>query len=122
MSMLYMHIDPETGEGTFASCGDILAMISSRYGYRPLVDGRSEPLGTHITARPTSDSFALLPGETLLAYTQGLLLDGGTQPVLGDRLRGCLQTGDKNPLAAIRRDLINKPLEHERAAITLVRS
>tara|TARA_R110002073_G_scaffold6540_8_gene38461 strand:+ start:7824 stop:9434 length:1611 start_codon:yes stop_codon:yes gene_type:complete len=122
MSMLYLHIDPETGEGSFASCGNLMAMISSRYGYRPLIDGRSEPLGTHLSARPTLDSFSLLPGETLLAYSQGLRLDGGTQNVLGDRLRGCLQTGDLNPLAAIRRDLVNQSLDHERAAITLVRS
>ncbi|TWU24240.1 Stage II sporulation protein E (SpoIIE) [Novipirellula galeiformis] len=122
MSMLYMQIDPETGDGSFASCGDIMAMVCSRYGYRPLVDGRSEPLGSHITASPTLNSFSLLPGETLLAYNQGMRIDGATQTLLGDRLRGCLQTGDKNPLAAIRRGMINQTLNNERGAITLLRS
>ncbi len=121
VSMLYARVDPETGEGEVASAGAITAMIGSRYGYRPLVDGCSDPLNQHIDAMATMESFRMMPGETLLAYTPGLIIDGATQTMLGDRIRTSMQTDDVNPLAAIRRDLAGLKLNQERGAVTLLR-
>ncbi|TWU36064.1 PP2C family protein-serine/threonine phosphatase [Novipirellula artificiosorum] len=122
MSMLYFQIDPETGDGSFAAAGSITAMISSRYGYRPLVDGRSESIGVQIDVRPATGSFSLLQGETLLAFTDGLSVDGATQTFLGDCLRTSMAAADKNPLAAIRRKMVDRPLTKERGAMTLLRN
>ena len=121
VSMLYARVDPETGEGEVASAGAITAMIGSRFGYRPLVDGCSDPLNQNIDVRGVADSFRIMPGETLLAYGPGLISDGATQTMLGDRIRALMQTGDTNPLAAIRRDLAGLDLNHERGAMTLMR-
>ncbi len=122
LSMLYMHLDPESGEGNYASSGNIMAMICSQYGYRPLVDGASDPLGTHINARAKTGSFSLLPGEAMLAYNKGMQIGRASQAFLGDRLRKCLQASDRNPLAAIRREMAGMSLDQERAAVTLLRS
>ncbi|TWU45718.1 Stage II sporulation protein E (SpoIIE) [Novipirellula aureliae] len=121
MSMIYFHFDPESGDGSYASAGNLTAMISSRYGYRPLVDGSSEPLGTSIDAHPMCGRFSVLPSETLLCVNRGMLLDGATQSLLGDSLRTSMTMGDTNPLAAIRRNIADRPLKHERAAMTLLR-
>ena len=121
VSMLYLHLDPDTGEGVYASAGNLTAMISSEYGYRPLVSGTSEPLCSHIDARPLCGEFTMLRGETLLAYNQGCAISGATQSSLGDRLRSCLQNNDPNPLAAIRRDLAGNDRISEQSAMTLMR-
>lgn len=121
MSMIYFHFDPETGDGRYAAAGNLTAMISSRYGYRPLVDGLSEPLGTSIDAHPAIGQFSILPSETLLCVNRGMQLDGATQSLLGDSLRASMTMRDTNPLATIRRNLADRPLKHERAAMTLLR-
>ncbi len=121
LSLLYARVDPETGDGQIATAGKTQTMIASRYGYRPLADGRSEPLGTHIDTRPAVESFRLLPGEALLAYGDGLVADGANQQLLGEALRGAIRLGSQSPLAAIRRVLADRPLRHERGAGALVR-
>ncbi len=124
MSLLYARVDPETGEGEVASAGNITAMIGNRYGYRPLVDGASEPLNSHIDSRPAIRTFRLLDGETLLAFTRGMM-DSNRGPEssqrLGEMLRGSMKSGDVNPLAAIRRVMAGSPLREERGAVTLLR-
>ncbi|WP_218933412.1 PP2C family protein-serine/threonine phosphatase [Rubripirellula lacrimiformis] len=121
VSMLYARIDPETGEGEVASAGNITAMVGNKYGYRPLVDGRGEPLNSHIDARPTMRTFRLLAGETMLAYTQGMNTEQLTQRCLGTHLRRSMRAGERNPLAAIRRELASAPLTTERGAVSLLR-
>lgn len=121
VSMLYLQVDPETGEGEVASSGTITAMIGNRYGFRPLVDGSSEPLNTHIDARCTTKSFRMMPGETLLGYNRGIVTEGATQTMLGEGIRTAMQSSDSNPLARIRRTLANLPLHQERDAVTLLR-
>lgn len=121
VSMLYARIDPETGAGEVASAGTISAMIGNRYGYRPLVDGRSEPLNQSIDVRGSTESFRLMPGETMLAYTPGMIADGASQTMLGDRIRTSMQSGDTNPLAAVRRELAEFDLNAERGAVTVMR-
>ena len=121
VSMLYARVDPETGEGEVASSGTIAALIGNRYGYRPLVDGCSDPLNTHIDARCVTKSFRMTQGETLLGYSRGLTVDGATQTMLGERIRTAMQSDDTNPLARIRRGLADLALNQERGAVTLLR-
>lgn len=121
LSMLYIRVDPETGEGEVASSGSIAALIASRYGYRPLVQGGGDPLNTYIDAGGTTETFRMMPGETLLAYSRGLVQDGASQTTLGDGIRTAMQAGDVNPLAHIRRQLVDLPLNSERGAMTLFR-
>lgn len=121
MSLVYVRVDPESGEGELVSAGSINAMIASRYGFRPMLERSSEPLNTHIDARPVVKSFRLLRGETLMAYTIGFGGDGETQRLLGSTLRDAMQAIDKNPLARIRRATAGLPLKQERGAVTLFR-
>ncbi len=121
ISMLYVRVDPETGEGDFAAAGKISAMIGSRYGYRPLVDGRTQPLCSDFRASFVSDSFRMMPGETMLAFGPGMSASGASQNLLGDCIRSAMQDGSRSPLAAIRRTLAGFPLASERGAATLIR-
>ncbi len=121
VSLLYATVDPETGEGEVASAGSISAMIGNAYGFRPLVDGRGEPLNSHIDARPVTRSFRMLEGETLLACTAGMIKDEAGQRMLGERIRQAMKVKDANPLAAIRRDLASHKLDRERGAVSLLR-
>ncbi len=121
VSMLYARVDPESGEGEVASAGSMSAIIGSRFGYRPLVTGHSDPLNTYIDARCVTDSFRLSAGETLLGYNRGMVADGGSQTMLGEQVRSAMQSGESNPLALVRRAMVDLPLGHERGAVTLLR-
>jgi hypothetical protein len=121
ISLLYARIDPETGEGEVAAAGKVTAIISSRYGYRPLMDGNTPLLTSHIDSQCEIANFRLATGEAFLGYGPGLGEDGQSQQWLGDHLRACLQQGDAHLLAAIRRSLAAQPLEQERGAMTIVR-
>lgn len=121
LSLLSLQIDPETGEGELATTGPIRALIASRRGYRPLVDGQADPLGTHIDPQPWVERFRMEPGEVLLVYGDGMVADGGDQRLLGESVREALRREDGSPLAAIRRELGSLPLRHERGAAVLVR-
>ncbi|MEM8669688.1 MAG: SpoIIE family protein phosphatase [Planctomycetota bacterium] len=122
ISLLYARVDPETGDGEIASAGSIQAMIGSRYGYRPVADGLSEPLNTHLDPQIETESFRVNLDETFLAYTAGMTDDGASQISLGEQLRSSMALKDSNPLAMIRRSMANMPLKHERGAVTLLRS
>lgn len=121
LSLLYARVDPETGEGEVASAGHLSAMIANRYGYRPLADGKSDPLGVHIESHSTADTFRLLPGETLFAFGPGLVADGATQQRLGEALRDAMRNAGTTPLASVRRATADLPLRHERGALSLTR-
>ena len=122
VSLVYAHVDPETGDGVVASAGSIGALVSSRYGYRPLVDGNSDPLNTRMDTNASSDEFHLLRGETLLAYSKGFAMAGADQMALGGHIRTAMQLEDRSPLAMLRRKLVDLPLGQERGALTLLRS
>ena len=94
VSLLYARIDPDSGEGEVTSAGNITAIISSRYGYRPLIEGSSPLLTSHIDSRCEITSFRMSVGEALLAYGPGLERDERSQMKLGDQLRTCMQRGD----------------------------
>ncbi len=121
VSMLYARIDPESGEGEVVSAGNITALIASRYGYRPIVDGRGAPLTSHIDARFFAETFRMGKGETLIAYGQGVVEDGANQRLLGESVRTSMQKCDLNPLARLRRQLAGKELRSERGLVSLVR-
>ena len=120
-SLLYAHIDPETGEGDLATAGSITAMIASRHGYRPIVRETAMPLASHIDASCISSTFRMIPGEVFFAGTRGLELDGASQMMLGNRLRESMQNLDASPLSSIRRSMANLPLKNERGAISILR-
>ena len=122
VSLTYAHLDPETGDGIVASAGSINALISSRYGYRPLISGLSVPLNTSMDSNAENHEFHMLQGETLLAYTQGFGAAGTDQMTLGGHIHSAMQLGDSSPLAMLRRKLIDLPLTEERGALTLLRT
>lgn len=122
VSLLYARVDPETGEGEVASAGTVNAIIASRHGYRPLVDGHGRPLTSDIEPSLDAKTFQLAAGETLLAYGQGVIGDGVDQHVLGESIRMCMEQADPNPLAHIRREMAKLPLQRERGLATLMRS
>lgn len=121
VSLIYAHLDPESGEGTLASAGNLTAMIGNRYGYRPVVMGSSEPICTHIDVRCIQESFRMMPGETLLAYSRGMASKPDSQAMLGGCLRQAMSESCNSPLASIRRAMANTPIIEERSAITLLR-
>ncbi len=122
VSMLYARVDPETGEGEIAGAGRIAAMIGSRYGYRPLLDGRSEPLTSHIDSRSNAETFRMMPGESLLTYGPGVIADGATQMMIGESIRTSMREANGTPLSVLRRQLARHGLGNERGLATLTRS
>jgi hypothetical protein len=97
-------------------------MIGSRYGFRPLVDGQTDPLNQQFATNAYAETFRMLPGETLLAHTEGMTRDGASQTRLGDTLRTAMQAEEINPLAFLRRELAGMPVNHEHGAVSLLRT
>jgi phosphoserine phosphatase RsbU/P len=122
-SMLYVKLDPETGEGEIASAGSIQAIIASTRGYRPLCGRESEPLASQIDCRPFHAHFTLQPGEAIIGVTASVLdeLLGITQTTLANVVREALPKKNSPILAAVRRALACKPIEEERGGIVLLR-
>jgi serine phosphatase RsbU (regulator of sigma subunit) len=70
VTVVYVVIDPDTGEGELASAGHLPALIAD-VGY---VDApRCPPLGFSGAAPATVGRFALDPDRTLWLYTDGLV-------------------------------------------------
>src|SRR4051794_13812953 len=70
VTVVYVVIDPRTGEGELASAGHLPPLIAGR-GY---VDApRCPPLGLSGAGKCTLGRFTLPPGETLWLYTDGLI-------------------------------------------------
>lgn len=123
LSMLYIKLNPETGEGEIASAGSIQAIIASSRGYRPLCGCESEPLASQIDCRPFFSQFTLQPGEAIVGVNASILDDllGITQSDLANVVRAALPRKNSPVLSSIRRALASKPLEEERAGIMLFR-
>ena len=120
-SMMYVRIDPETGEGEIASAGNMIAMIAGRYGYRPAVQQNDSPLASQIDLNSSSSTFRLTSGEVLMAYGIGFAADDIGQTSIGNCLREAMQKGESCPLASVRRSLAGTPMNNERGAITILR-
>ena len=70
VTVVYVVLDPRTGEGEVASAGHLPALIAGR-GF---VDApRCPPLGFSGADRCALGRFTLAPGETLWLYTDGLI-------------------------------------------------
>lgn len=124
MSMLYIRLDPDTGEGEIASAGSIQSIIASSRGFRALSVGReSEPLASRIDCRPYHTAFQLQPGEAIIAVNACVLDDvlGINQTELASIAREAISRRNSPILASLRRALVRKPLEDERAGIVLLR-
>ncbi|NNE00134.1 MAG: SpoIIE family protein phosphatase [Pirellulaceae bacterium] len=120
-SLLYARIDPETGEGELAAAGSMTAMIASRYGYRPLIEGNQIPLASRIDMKASASTFRMMAGEVFLSHSRGLASDGISQMLLGNHLSEAMRNSDSCPLASIRRSLTEIPMKHERGAVTILR-
>lgn len=88
-SLFYAQINPDTGEGSFSSAGELSGIISSRYGYRP-VSQPSRPLGTDVDVRVRMQHVCLQPGETMLLYTPGMIEPNNRQHLVGGINQGQL--------------------------------
>jgi serine phosphatase RsbU (regulator of sigma subunit) len=70
VTVVYVVLDPQTGEGDLASAGHLPALIAGR-GF---VDApRCPPLGFSGPDHCAAGHFTLAPGETLWLYTDGLI-------------------------------------------------
>ncbi len=121
VSMMYLRLDPETGEGEIAAAGRIGGLIAGRFGYRPLIGSVSRPLASSIDVDSYQSTFNLAAGETLMAYGAGLKSDGISQELLGCCLRSATQSTQK-PLTMLRREMAAFPVRHERGLIALSRA
>ncbi|QDT09959.1 SpoIIE family protein phosphatase [Planctomycetes bacterium K23_9] len=120
-SLMYVRINPETGEGEIASAGSMIAMIAGRYGYRPAIAPNDSPLASRIDLNCTATTFRMSAGEVLMAYGDGFGGDGIDQTTIGNQLRQAMQASDNCPLASVRRHLVDQPMNHERGAVTILR-
>jgi len=77
-TMVYGVLDAETGDFRFVSAGHPPPLVVSPAGARFLDAGSGPPVGSLATARYTETSVQLLPGMTLLLYTDGLVEDRNT--------------------------------------------
>lgn len=124
VSLLYAQIDPDTGEGVFASAGKIQAIIASRLGFRPLCAGnQTVPLGKGIDSRYPCVEFVLQPGEVLVAVNSGVLdpATGLSQSEWAGCVRRAIAQKDRPVLPEIRRALAEKRSNLERAGLMLLR-
>ena len=120
-SLLYAHIDPETGEGQVAVGGDISAVIASRYGYRPVISRTVSPLASTFDVEANETTFRLMPGEVLLAHTSGMLSSEISQTTIGNLLRESMGNQETCPLASVRRSMAKFAVDQERGAMTILR-
>ncbi|MFU7560248.1 SpoIIE family protein phosphatase [Roseiconus sp. JC912] len=120
VSLMYLRLDPETGEGEVAVAGQIEGMIAGDYGYRPLVASGCRPLASSFDIDCFESTFKLAQGEKLLAYTGGLRKDGIGQDLIGCCMRNS-DSNAKDPLAMLRREIADFPIRNERGALMLAR-
>jgi serine phosphatase RsbU (regulator of sigma subunit) len=74
VTVLYLVLDPETGEGELASAGHLPPLIVGEGGGAAFVDApRCPPLGFSGAGPCTAGSFSLGSGETLWLFTDGLI-------------------------------------------------
>jgi hypothetical protein len=118
LSCFYAQINPETGEGSMASAGQISGLVAGRFGFRPLIE-QTQPIGTQIDLRPRLQHLQIAPSETLYVYTPGLVDCAGGEPSnrhlnqqrLADIVRQQRGADAESHVAAIRRSIagLDKP-------------
>lgn len=147
LSLLYAHVDPQTGHAVISSIGNWSSLIVSKNGYRPLSLGRTT--GSATQAFPGelpiwNHETTLLAGEVLLvtganwmgmgdaintqSSTRSTLSRGDSAPIdresmqhhIGAALKRAMMEGECSPLSALRRFTASRPLTQERTAVTLM--
>ncbi|MFG0265520.1 MAG: hypothetical protein ACF8AM_10265 [Rhodopirellula sp. JB055] len=141
VSLLYAHIDPESGETRMASTGDWSTLAISKFGYRPVgwldreSDRNHRDLGTSSLETTcignvdiTSSHLYLQQGEVfLVAGCQWMGLQPATgvpgypQHQIGTAITQAMREGRISPLAALRDWMDQTTLNGERSAMTLHR-
>ena len=137
LSLLYAHVDPETGHAEIASVGDWSTLVISKYGFRPVGMGNAGVIQEDAFLGRQSaviQDTMLLPGEVLLVTGRDWM---GTKPNdsmspsqraqsaqnrIGSAIQKALRETERSPLAAVRRLLASSPLTGERTAIALQRA
>lgn len=122
VAMLYAQWDPDSGEGEFASAGDMQAIIVDQRGYRPLCHAAASPLlASSPDGQWASHRFRLQPGEALVAVNAAVLHRryGISQTRWAQAAREALQQPAAPILATIRRQLAGKNSPEERAGVVL---
>jgi hypothetical protein len=141
VSLLYAHIDPESGETRMASTGEWSTLAISKFGYRPVgwldreSDRNHRDLGTSNLDTTclgnvdiTSSHLYLQQGEVfLIAGCQWMGLQPATgvpgypQHQIGTAITQAMREGKVSPLAALRNWMEQTTLNGERSAMTLHR-
>ncbi|MEP0426097.1 hypothetical protein [Rhodopirellula bahusiensis] len=141
VSLLYAHIDPESGETRMASTGDWSTLAISKFGYRPVgwldreSDRNHRDLGTSDLETTclgnvdiTSSHLYLQQGEVfLVAGCQWMGLQpttgvpGYPQHQIGTAITQAMREGKLTPLAALRNWMAETTLNGERSAMALHR-
>ncbi len=80
VTVVYVVIDPHSGEGVLASAGHLPPLLASPDGAAYVEAPRCPPLGFTGAGHCTLGSFVLAPGETLWMFTDGLV-ESRTRPI-----------------------------------------
>jgi anti-sigma regulatory factor (Ser/Thr protein kinase) len=72
-TLAYLLLDPDTGEGWYASAGHPPPLVLDRAGARFLTGGLAPPLGAVTGDMYDQVAVRLRPGDTVLLYTDGLV-------------------------------------------------
>ncbi|MEM6978342.1 MAG: sporulation stage II, protein E [Planctomycetota bacterium] len=147
LSLIYGHVDPDTGEADLATYGDWHSLVISHRGYRPLaisenanhrdaIDGLDmmvdnlfadpDTLTHPLDRRPAKTQTRLQPGEVL--FIGGDWMRHAVTPdhpsmstLIGNTIASSLRAKKQHPLSAVQRRLCKTVSSQERTAITLHR-
>ncbi|TWT56159.1 sporulation stage II, protein E [Allorhodopirellula solitaria] len=147
LSLLYAHVDPQSGRAAISSIGQWSSLIASPQGYRSLNLDRAATIAAEEIPGELpimSHETTLLDGEALLvtsAQWMGIAseappltprldetirrdgIDHDSESVrhqIGASLQKAMMEGERSPLAALRRHTASIPLNRERAALALL--
>lgn len=141
VSLLYAHIDPETGETRMASTGDWSTLAISKFGYRPVgwldreSDANHRDLGNSDLAASGMGNIDIINSHLYLQQGEVFLVTGrrwmGLQPIqgtpgypqhqIGTAITKAMREGKVRPLAALREWMMQTTLDGERTAMALHR-
>lgn len=112
-TLAYLLLDPETGEGWYASAGHPPPLVVGNGAARYLTGGLAPPLGVVNGDLYDQVPVSLSPGETVLLYTDGLVERRDASIQLGlDRLaRAASGSGDERDVEALCDQVLGSMLE-----------
>jgi serine phosphatase RsbU (regulator of sigma subunit)/integral membrane sensor domain MASE1/anti-sigma regulatory factor (Ser/Thr protein kinase) len=117
VTVMYLVFDPDTGELRFTNAGHPPPLILDESGSRYLSDGLAPPVGVTAAATYTEAAEQLLPGATLVLYTDGLIERRGVSIQVGlDRLREHGASDSESDVDALCDSLLSSLLEQNQVA------